>query len=379
MERISQNSWKLALFVAIMIGFAVSVALRQGTVPPGRSEPPAPSEMQSSSGPPILASGPQIEFATTTYNFRKIVGGNPVHHDFLFKNTGTSTLEITNVITSCGCATTGEWDRTVEPGETGKIPIELRTDNFNGDVRKSIKITTNVSDSREITLWIQGTVWQAIEINPRYAALGSIIDTSQPHSKTIRIVSHLEEPLEITKTESTNPLFRTNLKTIQQGKEFELEITANPPFNPGSHSGTIKLETSSKEKPEIAITASCYVPARVQFTPSRLLLPTGPLPKATERSVFVMHNAPTPLKILDVTVSAENITMQTVEMKEGKQFRIILSFPSGFAIPNKKDVALTFKTDDPSAPVVSVPIVHMEAPRTTIAPEMSKPVRSSTM
>jgi hypothetical protein len=91
----------------------------------------------------------------------------------------------------------------------------------------------------------------------------------------------------------------------------------------------------------------------------------------------VIHNAPSPLKITDVTVDVENVTTRIVEMKEGKQFRIILSFPAGFTLQNEEKAKLTFKTDDPSAPTVDVPITRIPARTTKSIPETTKPEGST--
>jgi hypothetical protein len=62
---------------------------------------------------PVLAFSQKakIEFEKTSHNFGKIseTGGNAVY-DFVFKNTGTVPLILTNVRAGCGC-TTPEWDR----------------------------------------------------------------------------------------------------------------------------------------------------------------------------------------------------------------------------------------------------------------------------
>lgn len=379
MQCISRNFWRWTFFIAGTAGFSCSLVLALAAEDaPGSLRSANPKE-RASFEESTLAGSPQIEFVTTTYNFDKVIGGKPVRHDFLYTNTGSQTLEIKNVITSCGCTTAGEWNRTVEPGKTGTIPVELRTGGFNREIRKSIRVTTNVPGKEQITLWMEGTVWQPIEIKPRYAGLGSINNMEEPKKKIVKLINHFQEPLQIEDMKSSDPTFHTSLKTIKPGKEFELEITATPPFKPGSHVGTITLKTSSEKKPEISITTSYYVPARVQFTPSKLLLPAGSLDKAMERSVFVIHNAPTPLKISDVKVNAKNVATRIVEMREGKQFRIILSFPEKFTIPDEGKTTLTFTTDDPSAPVIHVPISHVRHQPAKPVPRVSKPIRSATL
>ena len=55
----------------------------------------------------------------------------------------------------------GQFDRIVQPGETGKIPISLKTTSVSGALTKSVTITTNVQVSTKATivLKIKGQVW----------------------------------------------------------------------------------------------------------------------------------------------------------------------------------------------------------------------------
>src|SRR5690606_27882196 len=96
-------------------------------------------------------------------------------------------------------------------------------------------------------------------------------------TRSVRIVSNLEEPLSIEPPVLANASFQTELKTVRPGKEFELLITAVPPFTTPYASIPIKLKTSAKEMPEISTTAFVSVAQPISISPSQVILPTGPL------------------------------------------------------------------------------------------------------
>ena len=79
-----------------------------------------------STGAPPGAAGPKIQFADIVYDFGKVNSGAPVKHTFVFTNIGTATLQILDVHPGCGCTTAGTWDKQVEPGKTGSIPLEFK-------------------------------------------------------------------------------------------------------------------------------------------------------------------------------------------------------------------------------------------------------------
>ncbi|HEQ60858.1 MAG TPA: DUF1573 domain-containing protein, partial [Firmicutes bacterium] len=168
-----------------------------GLFPPGFAQPG-----------PASAPAPQVVFDATTYDFGKIMEGESARHDFAFSNPGDATLEIRDIRVTCGCTKAADWDRSVPPGGKGKIPIALSTAGYRGNVKKSIHITTNVPGEEKITLWLKGDIWQPIEIEPRYASFGQVQDRHTAQSTTIKIVSRLEEPLEITHLQSDSETFQ---------------------------------------------------------------------------------------------------------------------------------------------------------------------------
>ena len=69
------------------------------------------------------------------------------------------------------------------------------------------------------------------------------------------------------------------------------------------------------------------------------------------------HNVAGPLEISDTKVNAEEVDVRVVEDVARKRYRILLKFPAGFSMPEDGSLKLTFKTDDPTAPTVEVPII----------------------
>src|SRR4028118_102032 len=57
--------------------------------------------------------------------------GEKVSHAFQIRNEGTATLEITEVVAACGC-TVVEFDKTIAPGQAGKVNVVIDTETFAG-------------------------------------------------------------------------------------------------------------------------------------------------------------------------------------------------------------------------------------------------------
>src|SRR4029079_8601674 len=196
-------------------------------------------------------------------------------HDFVFTNAGNGTLEILNVKPSCSCTVAGEFSRIVEPGQTGRIPIEVATGKHTGHMNKTINVETNCdSEKKNVTLTIQGEVWQVIQIEPQAAAFNQL-EQQVEVEKVIKIQSNIDAPLELADLESSNKTFGVSKTEKVPGKVYELVVKAIPPFSPGSNSGRITLKTNYPEYPTIEIQAYAFSPELVEVTPPTITVPLG--------------------------------------------------------------------------------------------------------
>ncbi|MCK6457274.1 MAG: DUF1573 domain-containing protein [Phycisphaerae bacterium] len=342
-------------------------------LPPPTNPPPTPGSVTAPAKP---GEGPQIVFDTPTYEFGRVMSGEPIRHDFWFTNRGNSLLEITAVRPGCGCTTAGQWDQKVEPGKTGKIPILLKTERMNGPIQKTISVTCNVPGSENVTLWLKGEVWMPIEVKPNFINFGSIADGKEK-TQTASIDNKTDEPLELSNVKSDNPMFRVEVKPVKPGQQFELKVSALPPFNMGSNRANISIDTNSSKLAKLTIPIMCYVPAAVEANPQKLILPQGAMQQAVDRAVYVTNNTEKPLKITNVKVSDEKVATTLHEDMPGKRFRIVMKFPVGFSVPDNDALKLSFETDNENHKSFSIPIGSIRT--TPVAakpnnPQMRRPI-----
>jgi hypothetical protein len=75
---------------------------------------------------------------------------------FEFKNTGKTTVLVTNVQGSCGCTATNYTKTPIEPGKSGTVTATYNAANA-GAFSKTVSVTTNNATTPKI-LTIKGTV-----------------------------------------------------------------------------------------------------------------------------------------------------------------------------------------------------------------------------
>lgn len=232
------------------------------------------------------ATGPKLQFEAPVYDFGKVRAGEPVKHTFIFTNLGDATLILANVQPSCGCTTAGEWTRQVEPGKTGTIPVQFNSGNYSGPVTKTVTVTSNDKTRPSAVLQIKGTLWKPIEVTPQMAVLNVPLGTQTNVVTVVRIVSNLDEPITLSAPESNNRAFTAQLTPTQPGKEFQLTISAAPPFEPGKAQAQITLKTSLTNMPLITINALVSVQPALAASPlPQPLAPPSPSGRPATKSL----------------------------------------------------------------------------------------------
>jgi hypothetical protein len=306
-----------------------------------------------------MAPGARIEFKEKRYQFGKVPAGQEVRHNFEFTNTGTETLEIRSVQTSCGCTTAGEYARSIPPGGHGSIPIVLRTANYSGPLHKTITVISTAVNSPLTTLSLEGEAWVPVAIKPSYLYFRTTVGSTNIAPRSVRIENHLEEPLEILAVEPSSDAFSVELKPIQQGKLYELKVTPKGPFKPGSTQASVLLKTNSKKSSSLTINLFVNLQNPVVATPSHLILPAGPLLIPLKRYVTVRSSDNRPLQVSHVELTGvEGAQVKLTETLKQKMFRVEVIFPAGFQLARGQTARLELDTDHPKFPHFTIPVIQ---------------------
>lgn len=351
----------LVLAVSIMTVGTASVGARQVPASPIPAAPPATAAVSTN------VIGPKIQFATPLYDFGRMKAGEPVKYTYVFTNTGDRLLILNSVQPQCGCTTAGDWTKQVEPGQTGSIPIQFNTANYNGPVFKQVTVSCNVTNQPTLFVQLKGTVFKAFDLIPPMAVL-TISADAESASSVVTITNNMEEPLLLSAPESNNRAFAAELKTNALGKGYQLIVSAVPPMPAGSVQGQINLRTSSTNPAVISVPVAANVQPAVQVIPTYITLTAGPLDKAVTNSVAIQNNSSNALQLSEATVNVLGVGTEIREMQTGKTFTALVGFPQGFQIPPGQQVELSVKSSNPKFPLLKVPVMQMPRPPAPPAP-----------
>lgn len=324
--------------------------------------------------------GPRIKFATPNLDLGKVSAGQTVKAEFVFTNVGQQTLEITDVRPGCGCTTASNYDRRVEPGNSGVVAVLFNSANFSGQVHKAVSVSCNDPTQPTVGLQFGANIWKPIDVIPTFAMFNPVLGAPTGEVKVVRIVNNQPEPIKLGPPVCTNQSFKTELKEIREGKEYELHVQTAPSLNLGTIMATITVPTSSSNLPLISITAYAIVQPVVTVAPSQIILPANVAISGTRQMLTVRNNGSLPLEVSEAAVNVPGVQVQVLPSVPGRLFTITLNFPTNFAVSLAQRMEVTVKTTHPQAPELKVPIIQMASlpltpPRPTIVPGALQPAQ----
>ena len=348
----------------IVLSLGLAIALT-GALAPAQAQPPVPPGTPSSvvpSTPAPKPSGAHIQFSEPNFDFGEVNAGDPVRHDFVFKNTGDAVLELTDVRPGCGCTAAGEWDRRVEPGASGKIPIAFRSTGFSGPVTKGVTVTCNDPKQGVVTLTLRGKVSVPLQVNPPSAMFQFDPDAATSETKVIKIIGNLAQPLTLSEPHWSNRAFRVELKPVKPGKEYDLLVSTVPPLGSNSISAPITLTTSYSNSPSLSVQAYAMPTQPLLISPSILYLPAGSMIATNRLSVLIRANTTNNLVVSDATLDLPDTTVDLREIQPGRAYTVTVVLPPGTEIPAGKRPQLSVKSNHPRFPLIQVPIMARPQP-----------------
>ena len=112
-----------------------------------------------------VTQGAKMQFQESSFDFGTVVQGTPVKHAFKFTNTGSDTLRIEQVKTSCGCTAAWESSKIIPPQKEGQIEVTFNTGSVTGKASKTVYVYSNDAEAKQRSVTVRGMVeaQQAVE------------------------------------------------------------------------------------------------------------------------------------------------------------------------------------------------------------------------
>ena len=310
--------------------------------------------------PALAAGAPKAVAVDPIKDVGTTAKGEKIVHDFVIRNEGDAVLEITNVQPACGC-TVAEFDKTIAPGQTGKVHTVVDTTDFNGPIAKGVTVYTNDPATPQIELTVRAKVEPHIAVKPGYARF--IVVQKEPKQGTIVQTLWTPDgtPMEVTGAESPWPFLKVTYREAKpeervpnvEGRQWRVEMTlSNEEAQVGALADQVTIHTTHPKQKIVQIPVSGFVRPVMAVTPPRADFGDINLKEPLKTSLNVKNFATEPIKITSIE-PIKGIEANVEPLQDGREYqvRLVLGPEIGKGAFNSK---LKIHTDSPKVPVLEV-------------------------
>jgi hypothetical protein len=311
---------------------------------------------------------PRLTLVDPMKDFGTVSKGQKLDHSFQVKNTGNADLQITAVRPTCGC-TVADFDKTIKPGETGKITAHVDTTQFTGPITKAVIIESNDPSTPSAQVTLRAVVKPYVEAFPCGFLRFVNLVQGDAQMQSVTIFSEEEEPFQILKVEKPGDHVKVDFAKITAENElvkagragqaqWRVNVTyGGPDVKVGPIAEKVKIVTNSKHQPEYLLSLSGVVRPSYSVLPTTLNFGEVETTDTAERPVTLRSNTKTPeqFKVTKVESTVPGVTAEAKATETPGEYQL--------SVKLAKDVKagalegdLKIYTSDSVTPIYTLPI-----------------------
>lgn len=190
----------------------------------------------------------ELKFESRLVTVHATADAEKAQVEFQFANRGEKDVIISHINPDCDCLTVQASGGTIlpddsiryRPGEAGAIRSIFKIGNSSGTVDQVVAIWLqgDPRDKPSIRLTARILVPELVKLEPKTLKweVGS-----EPEPQVLTVTMNHERPIAVTGMECTSKSFRTELRTVEAGKKYEVIVTPVDTETPGI--GVVQIET----------------------------------------------------------------------------------------------------------------------------------------
>jgi hypothetical protein len=260
--------------------------------------------------------------------------------------------------------------RSIQPGQTEDIEISMAAGGHAGDFTRKIRVQTNDPNNPTAELTCKGKTLVAFHTDPPTLNFGRIERDSGAVTKTVTLTRGDGGPLN-PKLGTMDSKLKAELREIEAGEKYALDITVNPPWPNDKLRGSVKIETGLEEAPEETVRLFGQVDPRLRTEPRSFLLPAT-VQEDTDLRVELVWAGP-PGKAVGATPTDRALSADVVD-ENGKQY-VVLHVPANYERKPRTALSVSVITDDPAVSSLRIPISATAAAAVSSGKAISRPAR----
>ncbi len=293
---------------------------------------------------------PRLVCDAPEHNFGEVDERAVIRHTFVLRNAGTARLEIKHVKPACGCTVAKLSSDTLDPGQTATLKSKLTLAGRRGVQQKSIRIESNDPVNPNVTLYLKGTVFREVDLDPPFIHFGDVLP-DKAKCQEIKLVAR-DATVAITGASCESPKVNVEMLRDTDGVCRRLAVSTVPPVEPGVLSVGVTVQTNHRDMPEVHLRVSGTTLGEVTLIPKYLVLRKA-TQAAIRRVIYLRAGTASEYRVLQVQTPFPKD--KVVVRKQSKTlYRIELN--DLVAEPELDGQVIRILTDLERAKVLEVPI-----------------------
>ncbi len=260
--------------------------------------PPIPSVMS-----PDLKGQGRLVFASKTQDTGEILDTSSAKLSFLFRNTGSGPLTITQVKPSCGCTVPELAKKTYMPGEQGTLDVVFDPKGRKGAVARSITIYTDSDHTPSESIVIRALVKPVVISEPMVLPFEAL-DKGKGATKEIKVYGRTEDFKVTRATVDDTDTFAIEIvdggEVEKDGEKLRLQIirvSVKKEAKPDNHRAQITVRTNDERKPIYTLATVARVIGDLKTSPVRVTMGRLKVGDPFEREIFIRSKSSQPFTI----------------------------------------------------------------------------------
>ena len=307
---------------------------------------------------PSVNATPRLVIDEPHFDFGEQHNNQSIEHTFVLRNEGTSTLQITNIRSSCGCTVGHVSSHNLLPGESGKISANYNLRGRQGPQRSVLTLETNDPSNPRAQMTMGGVAVQELQVRPNRVFHGQI-HTGQKSVRQIEIIGLEEHPFEIKDIESDTEWVSARALDSGPSHYYRIDIETRAPQEVGVFQNMVRIHTTHPKFPVIEVPVNAQIAGALSYAPNTISLLAGQETPVT-RYVVVRPGAVQEFEITEVVPPEDDIRVQILNMpNQGYRIQLTNLLPSEKLAGSN----LRIHTNVEGMDVINIPFQIIEATR----------------
>jgi hypothetical protein len=244
----------------------------------------------------VLAQGRQggTLFEEASRDLGSVPRGTTLTHQFKLNNPTNAPLHVSNLRTSCGCATAVVAKEEIQPGESTTLIVTIDTRKYSGPRNFTIFVMIDRPFTEEVRLTLQALSRDDVMLTPGQISFGHVKRGTSPKS-AVSIEYHGTANWRITGFENENGYLQPQLEETSRltGQVvYQLSVKLRDDLPVGAWHADVWLKTNDPTTPRIRIPLVVEVESNLTVTPAEVVMGTVKAGSQAERKVVIRGTSP---------------------------------------------------------------------------------------